>query len=62
MVPGQAEKAFFAVETIFWGLPASGGLSWEVYQGFAAVPWNEGRFWGLLKEAPTALTILFPNR
>ena len=38
------------------------GLSWEVYQGFAAVPWNEKRFWGLLKETPTALSILFSKR
>jgi hypothetical protein len=38
------------------------GLSREVYQGLAAVPWNETGFWGLLKETPTALTILFSKR
>jgi hypothetical protein len=30
------------------------GLSWEVYQGLAAVPWNETGFWGLLKQTPAA--------
>ena len=38
------------------------GLSREEFQGQAAVPWNETGSWGLLKETPTALTILFPKR
>ena len=62
MGPGQAEQTIIAAETNFWGLPASGGLSREEFQGQAAVPWNETGSWGLLKEAPTALTILFPKR
>ena len=66
MGPGQAEKAIVAAQAVFWGLPASGGLSREAFQGQAAVPWNETvppwRDWGLLKETPTALTILFPKR
>ena len=62
MGPGQAEKAIVAAQAVFWGLPASGGLSREEFQGHAAVPWNETESWGLLKETPTALTILFPKR
>ena len=30
------------------------GLSWDEFQGFTAVPWNEARLCGLLKEIPTA--------
>jgi len=30
------------------------GLSWDEFQGFTAVPWNEARLCGLLKETPTA--------
>jgi hypothetical protein len=59
IVPVQAEKATAAAQAIFWGLSASGGLSWEKFQDQAAVPWNETRFWGLVKETPTVLSILF---
>jgi len=30
------------------------GLSWDEFQGFTAVPWNEAKICGLLKETPTA--------
>ena len=37
------------------------GLSWDEFEGFIAVPWNEARLCGLLKETPTALIALFQN-
>jgi hypothetical protein len=30
------------------------GLCWDEFQDQVAVPWNEGRLGGLLKETPTA--------
>jgi hypothetical protein len=33
----QAEKASVATESLLWGLPASGGLPYNEFQGYAAV-------------------------
>jgi hypothetical protein len=57
LAAAQAGKMAVAVETVFWGLSASGGLCCEEYQGHTAVPRSEGGLCGLLKRDPHGPTI-----